>query len=440
MKKLNHLFTSISVSTLSGVLLILLLISFGIQNYNLTYLLGVLFLINCINNFDDLNSKLISLFFFTYYCIPLPNISTYRGTITYDTLYLYTLMIIIGMIPLLIKFKTRSIKGVHKKIITNKQFDIIVSLHLALVYAFIIFIFIKHGNTLIHQELRFSISPYITYLVKTSIYIPLFYVFMNVEKKNKFSLLKFVILPLVPSLLIGSRGTVISILISIGIIYILKAYKSNEEYSIKNEDVWGRFKHAIYALGGIILFIIHSFYYSRRIFSDTLISNMEVVKKYFNSDSPLYLPILPLYTSFRETIGIANVIITKGVENNVAPYPLFISELFTVLPGIQPSPGKLIGDVIGRKLGGGLTPNILGGVYVDFGFFAIFSCILFVLLIKYFYLKSHLSDAYKVLYAITITQFFHLFHRGFLKPEYFMAYIIIGIYMYILSLPEKVSK
>jgi hypothetical protein len=349
-------------------------------------------------------------------------------------------MIIIGMVPLLIKYRTGTIKGIHKKIIPNKLFEKIVSLHLVLVYGFTLFIFLNYGNTLIHQELRFSISPYITYLVKSSIYIPLFYAFIKPVKRSNYTLLKYVILPLVPSLIIGSRGTVISILISIGIIYILKAYKSNEEYSIKNEAVWGKFKKTIYALGGIILFIIHFFYYSRRIFSDTLISNMEVVKKYFNSDSPLYLPILPLYTSFRETIGIANVIITKGIVNDVVPYPLFISELFTVLPGTQPSPGKIIGDIIGRKLGGGLTPNILGGVYVDFGILAIFSCVLFVLIIKYFYSKSNINDAYKILYAITITQFFHLFHRGFLKPEYFMAYIVIGSYIYILSVPEKVSK
>ena len=348
-------------------------------------------------------------------------------------------MIIIGMLPILIKNKPRTIFGDHKKIILNKAFEKAVSIHLILTYLFTLFIFYTYGNTLVHQELRFSISPYITYIVKSSIYIPLFYAFIKPLKKTNYTLLKYVILPLIPSLIIGSRGTVISILISIGIIYILHAYKNNEEYSIKNDLVWSKFKNTIYALGGIILFIIHSFYYSRRIFSDTLISNMDVVKKYFNSDSPLYLPILPLYTSFRETIGIANVIITKDVVNDVVPYPLFVCELFTVLPGTQPSPGKIIGDIIGRKLGGGLTPNILGGVYVDFGVLAIFSCVLFTLIIKYFYSRSNSNDSYKILYALTITQFFHLFHRGFLKPEYFMAYIVIGIYLYILSLPEKVS-
>lgn len=439
-KRVSQLSGNHIVSNFTRILFVLLLISFGIQNYNLTYLLGVLFLMNCIAIFDDINSKLISVFFFAYYFIPLPNISTYRGTISYNTLFLYTLMIIIGLLPLLFKNRTKTHNGVHKKIILNNIFRTVVTSHLILVYTFTFYIFYKYGNTLIHQELRFSISPYITYLVKSSIYIPLFYAFIKTVKKTNYTLLKYVIIPLVPSILIGSRGTVISILIAIGIIYILKAYKCTEEYSIKNEEVWSKFKNTIYTLGGVILFIIHSFYYSRRVFSDTLISNMEVVKKYFNSDSPLYLPILPLYTSFRETIGIANVIITRGVENDVVPYPLFISELFTILPGIQPSPGKIIGDIVGRKLGGGLTPNILGGVYVDFGVLAIFSCIIFVLIIKYFYKKSNASDSYKILYAITITQFFHLFHRGFLKPEYFMAYIVIGIYLFIISLPEKVSK
>jgi hypothetical protein len=419
------------------ILLVLILLSFTFKNYNLTYILGVCFLANCVRTFDDINAKMISLFFFCYYFIPLPNISTYRGTISYETLQLYTLMIIIGMMPLMFKYKIKKQRLNENRIIVNKAFENVVSGHLVFVYLLLFYTLNKYGNILIQQELRFTLSPYIVYLIKSSIYIPLFYAFIKPKDRTSLVLIKYTVLPLLPALFIGSRGTVISILIAVGLITILNAYKSNEAYSVNNINVWAKFRKIIYSLISLILIIIHFFYYSRRIFSDNLISNMEVVKKYFDSDSPLYLVILPLYTSFRETIGIANSIITKGLENNVTSIPLFGAELLTVLPGFQPSPGKIIGDIVGRKLGGGLTPNILGGVYLDFGVLAIFSCIIFIALIKYFYTKSNYSDSYKIIYAITITQFFHLFHRGFLKPEYFFAYIIIFFYLFILSISQK---
>ena len=428
-----------AVSIMNIVLIGLVVFSFFIRNYNITYCLTSIYLLNCVRVFDDINSKLISLFFFSYYLIPLPNISTYRGTISYETLQLYTLMILLGMIPLMINFKKKTpVK--QKKIVFNKTFAITVWIHIALVYTALLYIAFKYGNTLIHQELRFSISPYLVYFIKSSIYIPLFYVFIDSKKRPYFYFLKYAALPLIPSLIIGSRGTVISILIAVGLISVLKAFKQGENYKLKNSIVWDKLKKRIYRLAGLILVIIHTFYYSRRIFSETLLSNMEVVNKYFNSDSPLYLPILPLYTSFRETIGIANVIITNGLSNNISSYPLFISELFTILPGHQQSPGKIIGDIIGRKLNGGLTPNILGGVYIDFGVWAIFSCSIIVVFVKYLYSKSYNSDTSKILYAITLTQFFHLFHRGFLKPEYFLAYVILFIYFFLLSFDSKILK
>ena len=148
---------------------------------------------------------------------------------------------------------------------------------------------------------------------------------------------------------------------------------------------------------------------------------------------------MPLYASFRETIGLANVIVKNDYHNMETQYPLFVAELYTILPGKQPAPGQIIGGFVGKNLDGGLTPNLLGGLYMDFGVYAIFGCMIFIIIINFFYKKAIFNEYYKILYVVSLTQFFHLFHRGFLKPEYVMAYIIIFFYFFILKIKDENS-
>ena len=434
----NTIYSFIKNNSVGVVLIVLTVISLFLSSYYLTYFLMSAYLFSRIYFSEDINTKLLSIFFFAYYFIPLPNISSYRGTITFETLVLYTIMLLLATLPTFYKRNYSRKNKVEKKLLVNSLFEKAVTLHLLIVYLLLLYVLFKHGNIIVHQESRFALNPYIVYLIKSSIYIPLFYPFIVQNKKSNHGYVKYGILPLFPALFIGSRGVVVLILIAVGLIFIMRDYDTGKEYKVKNNIVWDKNKKLISIIASFILIIIHVFYYSRRIFSEKLLSNMEVVNKYFNSDSPAFLIVLPLYTSFRETVGIANIIISKGIENEIVQYPLFISELITVLPGHQPSPGKIIGNIIGRKLGGGLTPNILGGLYVDFGVYSVFACMLIVIFIKYLYEISKYNAVYKILYAITIAQFFHLFHRGFLKPEYFVAYIIVYLYVYIIN--KSLSK
>ena len=388
--------------------------------------------------YNSLNVKIFAAFFFAYYFIPLPNISTYRGTITYKTLQIYTLMLLIGIFPLLFRIKKRHKIIKKRRIKISLLFKAIVSIHLFIVYVVLFYIYAKYGPVLLYQELRFQVPASLGYLVKSSIYIPLFIFFINREKTTLLTIFKYGILPLIPALFIGSRGTVILIVISVAMLLIMVKTELGESYSLKNSEIWNKYKKYVYSLGLTSLLILHLFYYTRRIFSNRLVSNLQIVKTYFNSNSYFFLLILPLYTSFRETIGIANSLIKSEVHNNVTNYPLFFSELITVLPGEQPAPGQIVGQIIGKKLEGGLTPNIMGGLYLDFGWYTIFGCVFFVLTIKYFYSKSFYNEYYKVLYVISITQFFHLFHRGFMKPEYLVSYAIILAYFLITRI--KVNK
>ena len=138
--------------------------------------------------------------------------------------------------------------------------------------------------------------------------------------------------------------------------------------------------------------------------------------------------ILPLYLNLRETVGIANQIIIEDLKvGNVIP--MFFLELFTILPGKQMSPGITLGNLIGKSGDAGLTPGIIGGAYLDIGYLTVFVPVLLILFITYFYKKSFIDDNFKVIYVLSLIQFFHVYHRGFLKLEYFMSFLIIFVYL-----------
>lgn len=418
------------------LLMVITILGMFVKNYVFTYLTMSTLLLFVFLTYNSINIKVICGFFFAYYFIPLPNISTYRGTIVYETLALYTLMILLALLPIVTKIKLGNNHKIKKNtsLEINWLFRIASTLHLILVYLLLLYVYLKYGNVVFYQELRFKIPPAIGYLIKSSIYIPLFLVFILKNKKFSYKkLLKYLFLPLLPAVFIGSRGTVILVLISVSMLLIVGNTKLGKDYSLKDSIVWSRYKKRIYRLVISAMLILHFFYYSRRIFSDKLLSNMEVIEKFFDSTNPFYLIILPLYASFRETIGLANIIIKNDYNNTFTELPLFFQEFATVLPGQQLAPGRAIGQLVGTSLDGGLTPNILGGLYPDFGYLAIFGCIGFTMVINYFYRKSIYNDFYKILYVITLTQFFHLFHRGFLKPEYVFSYIIIIMYFLILN-------
>lgn len=106
-----------------------------------------------------------------------------------------------------------------------------------------------------------------------------------------------------------------------------------------------------------------------------------------------------------------------------------------MLPGKRAAPG----DVLSRVLyvgdyAGGITPGVIGGLYLDFGYWLVPMLFITSFFIYFLYRKSLNSDMYKILYVITIAQFFHIYHRGFFKPEYLFSYTIILFYIYIASL------
>lgn len=423
--------------------LITVLATLPLGIYELTHALFSIFLLMVLVLRKSLNIKFISFFLFLYYAIPFLNISTYRGIISFETLQLYTIGNICLLLPFLFSFGGFSVNSKnisYSKLIVSKGLTDLVLVHLLIVFLCLGYIYVTIGNVLVNQELRFFLNPKIAYVVKSTLYIPLFIVFFNKSQFSKKNVFIFIFLPLIPPFFIGSRGTVLIIILSLMLLFILKGFPRNKRYYLGSNESWKKHKFKIYKYGFLSFLLIQITYYTRRVFSDAFLSTNDLVLRYFSKVTWYYILIAPLYFSLRETVGITEKIISTKTHNRWFDYPIFFSEIATLLPGKQISPGILLTqELYNSKYGGGITPGILGALYMDFKYGAALILFFFALLIYYFYKKSFTSDVYKLLYVLTLTQFFHLYHRGFFKFEYLVAYIIVLSYVLIARI-EKVRE
>lgn len=398
-----------------------------LQDYVMIYIttMSCLFLIFLSNN---AGAKIMAFVYFLYFGLATLNISTYRGTISVETITLYSLLILISFIPFLI-FRQVSNRQSYTQLKITQLFFSVANTHLSIVYLCVLLVIVLYGNVFINQEARFNISPAIGYVVKSSLIIPLFYPFF--EKKNKLKFFIYVILPILPTIFLGGRGTVIIILGAYLIVNFWRESSLKSTMSEKNRDMdKKKQKKTLIRFGLIGAVILFGLYYIRRLFSKELIGVSMILKIYkFPSTSWVYVLILPLYTGFRETVGISNVIIENEFSNVYSSTPMFFSELLTILPGDHVAPGQVLGkQIIGSTLDGGLTPGILGGLYLDFGNMSILGGGIIMAIICFYYRKSRINNYHLLIFALCFVQFLHLFHRGFLKLEYFTFILLLVIY------------
>ncbi len=412
-----------------------------LESYEYTHLTFSLLLLFITITRKSIHTKIFGFYLFLYYFIPFFNISTYRGTIHFYTLELYTYANFALILPLLFTVSSnmfvKRIKA-YKKITITPLFVQVLVVHTIFVYLLVAYVFVTVGNVLVHQELRFLMSAKVSYLIKSTLYIPIFTLFFTKSQFSKKNILLFIILPLFPAFFIGSRGTVIMIIISVILLYLLKNIPVGKKFYLNNSQAWRKNKYWVYLSGFIGLILFQIIYYTRRLVSHTFLTPVELAQQYFGNAKWYSLLIMPVYFSLRETVGITERIIRDNVTNTYYDSPMFFSEMLTMLPGDRQAPG----DVLSRILyvgdyAGGITPGIIGGLYIDFGYWLIPILFFTSLFIYFIYRKSLNSDMYKIFYVITIAQFFHIYHRGFFKPEYLFAYAIILFYIYIASIKNK---
>jgi len=198
--------------------------------------------------------------------------------------------------------------------------------------------------------------------------------------------------------------------------------------SVKVKDIS---KIKILFLGSVTAGLFSLVYFFRRMTQKTSIT--ESFSRYLDIKSNILvmflIPILPIYFNLRETVGLTNRIIVNNLHNTQSEIPLFFLELITFLPGKQMSPGVLFGNMVGKTQEGGLTPGMIGGLYLDFGYLCIIIPAFIVSVIGFFSFKAISNDNYKLLITLFTIQFIHLYHRGFLKLEYLFAFLVLFLYL-----------
>ena len=395
---------------------ILMLLSEDLNIFNWYYFLLINLLIFSSIYIKSL-LRLIPMFLLVYLGISLMNISNWRGVISPETMYLYLICSLLLLLPLILFTRRNYAFSSHIQYLNffeRPLFFYVMISHLALVYLALAFIYLKVGPVILSQSLRFQIPTSLEYVIKSSIPLVVFLPFFKLTPKKMYGLLALLVLP---TLMIGSRGVVLIGLFSFFIVL----------YSVGSLKIKLDRKKIVYALI-LAVGVIYLGFYLRRMGGD-LLSPSELLRIYFFYDSPLILLILPLYLSLRETVGLTSMIIDKSMFNNINENPLFYADLYTVLPGVQKAAGQSLGDIIGRVESGGLTPGLLGGVYIDYGSFTTMIYFLsFGLIFAFLYNYSKRNITFFPVFVMVLTQFFHLFHRGFLKPEYVTTIFIAFVY------------
>lgn len=376
----------------------------------------------------SLNSgfKFLVTILFLYMFLGLLPISTYRGVISIDTYkayatFFYVLVLSSFLFGNIFKNINFAAGKKNNRLQMNEAGLSLVNLFIIISWLATVLIYFKHGNILLNQELRFTISPFYALIAKSGLYMAFillctsgFGLFRSFEFNSKFLLL------IMPTLLIGSRGN----LVLLALAYMLFLFMSDDP-GLKVKLT----KKRIGVIAFAVLCMVNVVFYLRRDGSGSFISADEILLAYFFNDGWITYIVMPLHLAFRETIGITNGLIERNLFNYVLDYPLVFAELLTVLPGEQLSPGAALGQIIGVVGGGGLTPGLIGGIYLDYGLSGlILAGFLFGFLFSILALMAGKGDFWVLINVITIVQFIHFYHRGFLKVEYLMPYLIILIF------------
>lgn len=351
------------------------------------------------------------------YCLVglLPINTTYRGIVsehTYLLWFLAMLMLLIGMfLDLKLKFKTIAGRNTKKLGLT------LLLLHVAIVYLSLLFVYINTGPIIINQELRLQVNPFLAYIIKSISPLSLLYIKQVRFIRNRVVFLGILILP---SVLIGARGVAMIYLLGWVIVTSKETNKSILQFLGRRGLLMTAFA---------FVFILFSGFYFRHNGSN-LSTVSSLMDNYFVGTGDWIIPLLPIFLGLREVIGISNYIFTHEVVNTWTSLPLIFQELVTLLPGEQVAPGRIIsGQVfgLGSSVDKGYTPGIIAAFYLDGGIGGI--------ALGMFVSGALLSLSRSMNISISTylaLSFLHLFHRGFIKPEYIFHLLILIFYLFLI--------
>jgi hypothetical protein len=353
-----------------------------------------------------------------YLLLALLNLSSWRGDIEPYTIKMYALSLLALYLPFV--FTSRRMRLRVAPLSFRSTVKLIAIGHILVAFTAVGFLYATHGVIILHQDLRFGIPAALWYVVTSPLPLaalaPLF--FRNLRPQ-----LTLVVMSILPTLLIGVRASALVALLAFALTRTYVHGASGRRFALPK-------RATLVGLVTVSVLVISLGFYGRRSGTTALLTPSAVARIYFGSDASWVYAVMPLYLGFRETTGLTNAIITGRISNDVNEVPLIVADLYTVLPGEQLDAGQSLGRIFGSVDAGGLTPGLLGGVYIDFGEYALAAFFIVGAVLACCVAMAARHHQYVPIYAVLLSQALHLFHRGFLKPEYFTTVAIVAFYAF----------
>lgn len=414
--------------TILFVNMIGLVVCFMLNTYVALYVFLFLILALNILHTREKTTYLLLLSITVYLSIGLLNISHYRNYASVETIRTYTVAILCLLLPLS-AFPSKLQQNLPNFRSTS-FLRMMVFGHIIISWLFVLMIYTTKGVVIVNQDLRFGIPTSVGYAIRSCQFIPVYLLCLDKNDQLRKLMVPIVVLSVLPTVLIASRSTVFLIFLSM-LFYQLGA-EGKIGLDIRKRKNLSPFKkmvlYASVTLAAVLL--IGGGFYLRRAGTDQLMSGFVFIAIYMEN-IPFWLAIVlaPFHQGFNETIALTSRIVDFGYYNHFTSTPLLLADFENLLGISSVSAAQHFASFIGRAQDGGLTPGLIGGVLLDYpsSYPLFFLCIGLVLAKSRAVAMGNLK--WLVFHSILLTQFIHLFHRGFVKPEYVTILIIAGIYL-----------
>ncbi|MEW6741400.1 MAG: hypothetical protein AB1486_01470 [Planctomycetota bacterium] len=145
-------------------------------------------------------------------------------------------------------------------------------------------------------------------------------------------------------------------------------------------------------------------------------------------------PFFTLYMTCREGTALFSHIVERAPEEGLLDGKLLAADLLTILPGEQESGGYLVVELMGGTGLAGLTPSILGGLYLDFGRRGVaVGMALFGLVTSLVYriYRTRPTNGRLAVHAVFLSCALHYVHRGVFAPAYLfdLAVVVLAVWV-----------
>ncbi len=280
-----------------------------------------------------------------------------------------------------------------------------------------------HGLVLLNPEARFGVSAKASYLVELSIPVVLskFCIDMIRQQRFRWFMLGLPALALLMLLCLGYRNQPILLVLGIGLIVLM---------SLKDDAKVKRFRLAFAAIAPVAMFSFGLSYLIRTNNSIGRTLSWQGMIREFDVKLPEFsLPYIPLHLASREGMGVAEASMERAddMSSYIERSWFFFSDFLTMLPGYSLTSGRILGMVVNGREDSSLTPSILGGLMIGYGYIGV--VVYFLLsgwLLGKLTVRFNVTRDPKTLALLTICFLYtlELMNRGIFKPMYLIAPLV----------------